>query len=79
MKEEALARKHMPRKAPDRVITELEKVETRLQEWLGASKDNATLFRRDPVTALRLAGIDLEDDIMLEIETILDNIARKLR
>jgi hypothetical protein len=79
MKEEALARKYIPRKAPDKVISELEKAEARLQDWLEASKDNAALFRRDPVTALRLAGMDLEDDIMLEIETILDDIAKKLR
>lgn len=74
-----MAPKHIPRKAPDKVISELEKAESRLQDWLDASKDNAALFRRDPVTALRLAGIDLEDDIMLEIETILDDIAKKLR
>ena len=79
MKEEALARKHIPGRSADKVISELEKAEARLQEWLGESADHATLFRRDPVTALRLAGVDLEDDIMLEIETILDEILKKLR
>ncbi|HEX2328926.1 MAG TPA: hypothetical protein VHN74_09390 [Candidatus Angelobacter sp.] len=75
----------MPRKKkqskqnPDRLIRELERSEERLQEWIDLSDDNLLLLREDPMAALRKAGLDMEDDIMLELEMIMTGIARKLK
>ena len=43
------------------------------------SPKNADWFRRDPLGAMRAAGLDIEDDIMLELELITRSIAKKLR
>lgn len=64
---------------PDRLLDQLNKVEENLQKWIGDSKKNADLFRRDPLGAMRAAGLDLEDDIMLELEIITKSIAKKLK
>jgi hypothetical protein len=54
-------------------------VEKQLQEWTNRSAKNARWFRRDPLGAMRAAGLDIEDDIMLELELITKNIAKKLK
>ena len=64
---------------PDRLLLHLNKVEQDLKRWIGNSKKNADLFRRDPLSAMRAAGLNLEDDIMLELEMITKSIARKLK
>jgi hypothetical protein len=64
---------------PDRLLRHLNKVEQELQKWIGDSKKNADLFRRDPLGAMRAAGLNLEDDIMLELETITKSIAKKVK
>ena len=64
---------------PDRLLLHLNKVEQDLQKWIGNSKKNADLFRRDPLSAMRAAGLNLEDDIMLELEMITKSIAQKLK
>ena len=64
---------------PDRLLARLDQVEKQLQEWTNRSAKNAQWFRRDPVGAMRAAGLDIEDDIMLELELITRNIARKLK
>ena len=64
---------------PDRLLRHLNKVEQDLQKWIGDSKKNADLFRRDPLGAMRAAGLNLEDDIMLELETITKSIAKKVK
>jgi hypothetical protein len=64
---------------PDRLLDHLSKVERDLQKWIGDSKKNADLFRRDPLGAMRTAGLNLEDDIMLELEIISKSIAKKLK
>lgn len=64
---------------PDRLLLHLNKVEQDLKKWIGDSKKNADLFRRDPLSAMRAAGLNLEDDIMLELEMITKSIARKLK
>ena len=63
----------------DRLLHHLNKVEQDLQKWIGDSKKNADLFRRDPLSAMRAAGLNLEDDIMLELEMITRSIAKKLK
>jgi len=74
-----LRKKNLKQPQPDPLISELEKVETRLRQWLARSEANAQLFRNDPMAALRAAGVDLEDETMMELEMIAASIARKLR
>ena len=64
---------------PDHLLDQLNKVEEDLKKWIGDSKKNADLFRRDPLGAMRAAGLNLEDDIMLELEMITKSIAKKLK
>jgi hypothetical protein len=54
-------------------------VEKQLQEWTSRSAKNTQWFRRDPLGAMRAAGLDIEDDIMLELELITKAISRKLK
>ncbi len=75
----ALRRRKTPPAGPDRLLDQLNKVERQLQKWISSSPENAERFRRDPLTAMRAAGLNLEDDIMLELELITNTIARKLK
>jgi len=65
--------------SPDRLLDELDKVEDKLQQWIAKSKKNAEWFRRDPLEAMRAAGLNMEDEIMLELEMITRAIAKKLK
>ena len=67
------------RQKTDRLMTELGKVENQLQLWINRSERNARLFRRDPVAAMRAAGLALEDELICELEVIMGGIARKLK
>ncbi|HEX2328042.1 MAG TPA: hypothetical protein VHN74_04925 [Candidatus Angelobacter sp.] len=64
---------------PDRLMAELDKFEQRLQQWLAISEDNACWFRRDPFTAMRAAGLDMDDELMCELERIMSGIGKKLK
>ena len=64
---------------PDRLLHHLTKVEQDLKKWIGGSKKNADFFQRDPLAAMRAAGLNLEDDIMLELEMVTKSIAKKLK
>jgi len=68
-----------PMVQPDRLITQLENAEATLQSWIESSPDNLAFFRRDPIRAMRAAGLEIDDDIMLELELITRDIARKLK
>lgn len=69
-----------PRPASDsRLISQLENVEEALQQWIKSSPQNSSFFRRDPIGAMRAAGLDIDDDILLELQTIASAIARKLK
>lgn len=72
-------RRKTPSPKPDRLLDQLDKVENQLQEWTSKSAKNARWFRRDPLGAMRAAGLDIEDDIMLELELITKAIANKLK
>ncbi|HZU31114.1 MAG TPA: hypothetical protein VFB79_08370 [Candidatus Angelobacter sp.] len=74
-----LRRKKTPPDGADRLLDQLDKVEHKLQKWIAKSKTNADWFRRDPLSAMRAAGLDMEDEIMLELEMITKSIARKLK
>jgi hypothetical protein len=64
---------------PDRLLDQLGKVERQLQEWIAKSPKNAERFQRDPLGAMQAAGLNMEDDIMLELELIAKTIAKKLK
>ena len=72
-------RRKTPSQKPDRLLARLNEVEKQLQDWTNRSAKNAQWFRRDPLGAMRAAGLDIEDDIMLELEVITKNIAKKLK
>ena len=74
-----LRRRKPPAAEPDRLLDHLTKVERDLKKWIGTSAKNAAFFRRDPLGAMRAAGLNLEDDIMLELEMITRSIAKKLK
>ena len=74
----------MPKKKTSRPTSahlqrEMERVEDQLQDWLRSSSENARLFRRDPLAAMQAAGLDIGDEIMLELERIMASIAHKLK
>jgi hypothetical protein len=64
---------------PDRLMSQLEDAEEALQRWIRKSPANRTFFRRDPIGAMRKAGLDIDDDILLELEIITSTIAKKLK
>ena len=72
-------RRKTPSQKPDRLLARLNQLEKQLQDWTNRSAKNAEWFRRDPLGAMRAAGLDIEDDIMLELEVITRNIAKKLK
>jgi hypothetical protein len=74
-----LRRRKPPVAEPDRLLDQLTKVERDLNKWISSSAKNADWFRRDPLGAMRTAGLNLEDDIMLELEMVTKAIARKLK
>ena len=63
----------------DRLMLELGKFEDRLQQWLAASEQNARWFRRDPFSAMRAAGLNMDDELMCELERIMGGIGKKLK
>ena len=63
----------------DRLLDQLSKVELQLQQWISTAPQNAEWFQRDPLAAIRAAGLNMEDDIMLELELITKTIAKKLK
>ena len=74
-----LRRRRIPPGGPDRLLDQLDKVERQLQKWTNSSPENAAWFRRDPLSAMRAAGLNIDDDIMLELELITKAIAKKMK
>ena len=72
-------RRKTPSLKPDRLLARLNQVEKQLQDWTNRSAKNAQWFRRDPLGAMRAAGLDIEDDVMLELEIITKAISKKLK
>lgn len=64
---------------PDRLLSQLENAEHALKQWIKSSSENSDFFRRDPIAAMRAAGLNIDDDILLELELITSEIARKLK
>lgn len=74
-----LRRRKAPPSEMDTLLDQLGKVERQLQQWINASPKNAKLFRRDPLGAMHAAGLNIEDDTLLELELITKTIAKKLK
>lgn len=62
----------------DRLLDELLRVETQLQEWIKNSESNRQWFNQDPIGAMCAAGLGLEDSILCELKSIAAIIAMKL-
>jgi hypothetical protein len=62
----------------DRLLVELRKHEAKLRAWMDLSEDNAALFVRNPPAALRAANLGIREETILELEILLQDIARKL-
>jgi hypothetical protein len=75
----SLSRRKLPLDGRDPLLDKLDEVESQLQKWIAGSEENAARFRRDPLGAMRAAGLDMEDEIMLELEMITKAIAKKLK
>ncbi len=62
----------------DTLIQALRSCETRLNHWIHASEANLMLFRHDPIAALRMAEIGLDEETLQELELIASSIAHKV-
>jgi len=69
---------HLPREQHMRLLTALEHCEDQLRGWTGASDANRRLFDEDPAAALEAADLQLDRDAIMEFETVLRGLARKL-
>jgi hypothetical protein len=63
----------------DRLLDELRIRETRLQAWIRKSEKNAHWFRLDPVGAMAAANLGIDEQLMCELKSITNGIAKKLR
>ncbi len=72
-----ISRRNVVTRRPDRLVAELGKVEGRLQTWIAASGRNAQLFVRDPIAAMREAGLEIEDDLFCELEQLMSGISAR--
>jgi hypothetical protein len=61
-----------------RLFLALEQCEKQLRRWAGASEGNARLLSEDPAAALEAADLNLDWDAMVELETVLRELAQKL-
>jgi len=68
----------IPRKQHMELLTALQHCEDRLRSWTGASDANWRLFDENPAAALEAADLLLDRDTMMEFETVLQGLARKL-
>jgi hypothetical protein len=74
-----IPRRNVVPRNPDRLVAALGRHERRLQAWIAASEQNGRLFRLDPVAAMRVAGLEIEDDLICELEQLMGGIAAKLK
>jgi hypothetical protein len=61
-----------------RLVLALEQCEEQLHRWTDESEANSRLFSEDPAAALEAADLRLDLDTMVELETVLRGLARKL-
>lgn len=61
------------------LMGKLARREHALQQWLQRSEANARWFGRDPIAALRAANLGIEEEVLLELESVTRAIALKLK
>jgi hypothetical protein len=61
------------------LMGKLARCEHALQQWLQRSEANARWFGRDPIAALRAANLGIEEEVLLELESVTRAIAQKLK
>jgi hypothetical protein len=62
----------------DQLLQALRKCDDQLNVWLSKSPANACLFMEDPLAAMQAANPDMDFHVMLELEAVLSELARKL-
>jgi len=62
----------------DPILRALQDCEARLHHWIQGSPKNASLFQQNPAQALRAAGLNLDEDLLCELETLISGIAKKI-
>jgi hypothetical protein len=62
----------------DQLLQALRKCDDQLDAWLRKSPANACLFAEDPLAAMKAANPDMDFHVMLELEAVLRELARKL-
>jgi len=62
-----------------RLLLALQQFEEQLCKWTSASEANSRLFSQNPAAALEAADLHLDLDVMLELETVLRELAHKLQ
>lgn len=63
----------------DRLLLELHSHEDQLRAWLDSSEENAVLFVKNPVAALRAANLGISEELIAEFEQVLRALENKLR
>ncbi|HET9837025.1 MAG TPA: hypothetical protein VFR84_02240 [Candidatus Angelobacter sp.] len=61
-----------------RLLSALQLCENRLCSWKRASDTNTRIFHENPAAALEAADLRLDVETMVELETVLRDLARKL-
>jgi hypothetical protein len=64
--------------SPDLLLQQLSRCEGQLSAWLTGSENNAAWFARDPVAAMRAAGLGLDEATLRDLEEITASIAQKI-
>ena len=62
----------------DRMLQELNRHESRLNNWLSSSPNNVILFIENPVAALRAANLGISETILGELQETMNGIVQKL-
>jgi hypothetical protein len=62
----------------DPLLKALHNCEDRLHAWIQGSPNNASLFAKNPAEAIRAAGLDLDESLLTELETLMQGIAHKI-
>jgi hypothetical protein len=62
----------------DPLLRALHDCEARLNAWIQGSPQNAYLFQQNPAEAMRAARLNLDEDLLSELQTLITGIARKI-
>lgn len=70
---------HLSLVKDDSLLRALFECEEKLHEWLENSTQNALWFAKDPIGAIRAANIGMDENMLLELESVASGIALKLK